>query len=68
MLISMLTPQANSMSTMTRVLESLSDARDNMMLARFRVNNAKAASMEISRIKQTTDMGVLTEEDGEAQL
>lgn len=49
---------------MTRILEGSSEARDNLLAARQRINNAEATSVELSNIKQTIEMGVITEKDG----
>ena len=53
-----------SMVVMTRILEGSNEARDNLLAARHRINNVEATSVEISNIKQTIEMGVITVEEG----
>lgn len=48
---------------MTKLLESSCEARDNLLVARYRKNNTKATSVEISNIMKMVEVRVLSEKD-----
>lgn len=56
--------QVNIMVAMTRILESSSEARDNLLVARHWISNAKATSVEFSNIKQMMKVGAILQEKG----
>lgn len=52
--------QAKTMVAMTRMLEGLSEARDNLLAPKHRNSHPKATSVEIFNIKHVVEMGVIT--------
>lgn len=53
---------------MTKLLESSCEARDNFLAATYRLSNTKATDLEISSIKKTIEMGVLSGKDGKIKV
>ena len=57
--------QVNIMVAMTRILEGSSEARNNLLVARHWISNAKATSVGFSNIKQMMKVGVIFARRGE---
>lgn len=60
--------QTKSMIVVTRILKGSSEARHNLLVTRHRISHAKAMNLEITHIKTTVEMGLMSEEDEESKV
>lgn len=51
------------MVAMTMMLESFSEAKDNLLVAKHRISHARTTSVEISNIKQVMETEVISQEE-----